>query len=88
MGTLIFFLVMGTMLVVWPQVFSPISKQKHRERLQNLRSGGAENFFEERRSLETYRPESGPLVWRRVLGAMMIVVAVTLLVLPRLTDGG
>ena len=65
-----------------------MSKRKHGERLQKLRSGEAEDFFEERRSLETYRPESVPLVWRRVLGAVMTVVAVTLLALPRLSNGG
>lgn len=85
---MLFFLVVGTVLVVWPQVISPINKRKHGERLQKLRSGEAEEFFEERRSLETYRPESGPLVWRRVLGAMMIVVAVSLLAMPRLANGG
>lgn len=88
MGASIFFFLVGLVLVVRPQLISPISERKHAERLQKLRSGGAEKFFEERRSLETYRPESGPLIWRRVLGAMMIVVAVCLLALPRIANGG
>jgi hypothetical protein len=88
MGTPIFFFVVGLALVVWPQLLSPISKRKHAERLQKLRSGEAEEFFEEQRALETYRPASGSLVWRRVLGAMMIVVAVCLLALPYLANGG
>lgn len=78
MGTVIFFLVAGTVLLVWPQALSPISTRKHGERLQRLRSGEAEAFFEERRSLEAYPPERVPLVWRRVLGAAMIMVALGL----------
>lgn len=88
MGTAIFIFVVGLALVVWPQLLSPIGKRKHAERLQRLRSGEAEKLFEERRSLETYRPSDSPLIWRRVLGAMMIAVAVTLLALPRLPHGG
>ena len=88
MGTAIFILIVGLSLVVWPQLLSPLGKRKHAERLQRLRSGEEEKFFEEQRSLETYRPESGPLIWRRILGAVMMVVAVGILVLPRLANGG
>ena len=87
MGTSILFLVVGFALLLWPQLFSHISKRKHAERLQAMRLGEAERFFEERRSLETYRPADGRLIWRRVLGAMMIMVAVSFLVLPRLANG-
>lgn len=87
MGTVITFIVFGLSLVIWPQLLSPLSKRRHAERLQELRSGEAEEFFEERRSLETYRPTGGPLIWRRLLGAMMIAAAVALLAMPRLANG-
>ena len=88
MGTEIFFLVVGLALMVWPQFLSPIGKRKHAERLQRLRSSEAEEFFEERRSLEAYRPSGGPLIWRRIWGAFLMVVAAALLALPLLLNGG
>lgn len=46
----------ATALVTMPQWFSTLSTRRHAARLAQLRDGASERYFEERRSLETYRP--------------------------------
>jgi hypothetical protein len=44
-------------------------------RLEELRNGGDEAFFEERRALETYQPRG---YWQtRVLGGLLIFIALS-----------
>lgn len=53
-------------------------RRSHARRLAELRSGGAERFFEERRALEAYPPRSARTEWI-MSGAMLalwIVLAV------------
>jgi hypothetical protein len=53
----IILIVVATALVIVPQWFSSHTALRHSERLAELRNGAPERFFEERRSLETYRPK-------------------------------
>ncbi len=65
----------GSLFVIAPQWKARGSRQ----RLENLRAGAPERFFEERRSLEAYPPQGS---WRsRLLGSAIIILAVTALVL-------
>jgi hypothetical protein len=45
---------LGAAMFVWPQILARFSQRRHAERLNEIRHGGEEQFFEERRALETY----------------------------------
>ena len=61
-------------MVIWPQVFAGRSQRHHARRLAEIRDGGAEQFFEERRAIETYPPISKPRLWRTLGGLLVLVV--------------
>jgi hypothetical protein len=71
-------LTLATLMLVWPQLFARWSQRRHAERLDALRAGGEEQFFEERRSLETYPPHSKPNMWRFLGGALALVILANL----------
>ena len=66
---------LGLLLIAYPQVLDGNPKQRHNKRLEELRNGADEAFFEERRALETYQPRG---YWQtRVLGGLLIFIALS-----------
>jgi hypothetical protein len=63
----------GALVLFWPYSFSARAGLQHEKRLEELRSGAEETYFEERRSLEAYRPPRSELTWR-LLGAILLVL--------------
>ncbi|WP_312785397.1 hypothetical protein [Brevundimonas sp.] len=70
--------VLGLALILRPQWFAGLSEGRRRRRLAALAAGAPEQFFEEKRSLETYPARGGGLALWRVLGAVMMVCALLL----------
>lgn len=72
-------IVAASLLIVVPQWIEGRSMRQHSQRLEELRAGAPEQFFEERRSLEAYPPKGR---WTyRVLGAVAIIYAIASLAL-------
>jgi hypothetical protein len=68
-------LAIGLMLVAFPRVLDGDPRQRHFRRLEELKNGADEAFFEERRALETYQPRG---YWQtRVLGGLLIFIALS-----------
>ena len=88
MAVQIVFLIMGFAWLIWPELLSAKDRKAHARRLADLRSGQPEDYFEEQRALETYPPETSPMIWKRLLGGLMVLTAVAFFVLDRLTRGG
>lgn len=66
---------LGLLLVAFPRVLDGDPRQRHYRRLEELRNGADEAFFEERRALETYQPRG---YWQtRTLGGSLIFIALT-----------
>lgn len=65
-------LALGTAMFVWPQMFARFSQRRHAERLNEIRHGGEEQFFEERRALETYPALANPRMWRVYGGVLAL----------------
>lgn len=71
----VFLIVLATALMVAPQWFSTSKRKRHARRLAELHDGALENYFEERRSLETYRPRWQ--TWHyRLFGLVMMACAI------------
>ena len=88
MAVQIVFLIMGFAWLIWPELLAGKDRKAHARRLADLRSGQPEAFFEEQRALEAYPPEASPVIWRRLLGGLMVLTAVAFFVLDRLPLGG
>jgi len=74
----------ATVLITVPQWFSTYAERRHADRLAALRNGAPEKFFEERRSLETYRPRG--VRWPyRLFGFATMAFAIGSLVLHHWT---
>ena len=70
---------MALLLILWPPPKRGVEEARRKARLAELASGAEEKFFEERRALETYGPNSaGPY---RLLGAMLLLLSLSLLIL-------
>ncbi|MEA3040569.1 MAG: hypothetical protein QOC65_58 [Sphingomonadales bacterium] len=54
----------GAALLFFPRHYRRQAQRRHRERLAELDAGAAERFFEERRSLEAYRPARSDVAWQ------------------------
>ncbi len=66
---------LGLILIAFPQVLQADPKQRHYKRLEELRNGADEAFFEERRELEAYQPRG---YWpTRALGALLVFIALS-----------
>ena len=66
---------LGLLLVAFPRVLDGDPRQRHYRRLEELRNGADEAFFEERRALETYQPCG---YWQtRILGGSLIFIALS-----------
>jgi hypothetical protein len=75
MGIQIVVFTLGLVGLIWPQVFEPLSRRQHARRLEALKAGAPEAFFEEQRSLEAYPPAHRSLMGRRLLGGLMVLAA-------------
>lgn len=64
----------GAGLVWLPRKHRRNAERRHAARLAELNAGSEERFFEERRSLEAYRPAKSDTTWR-LLGAAAILFA-------------
>lgn len=82
MITQIFLLGVGLALLVRPQWFAGMSEARRRRRLAALDAGAAEEFFEEKRALETYPARQSGLNLTRLLGGLMVLTMLALLLLP------
>ena len=66
-------LVLGLALLLWPRRLQSKAAQHRARRMAELDSGSEETFFEERRTLEAYRPLSAG-GWR-ILGALLFLLS-------------
>lgn len=63
----------GAALLWFPRQHRQNAELRHATRLSELNAGAEERYFEERRSLETYRPAKRDLTWQ-LLGAVLFVL--------------
>ena len=85
MGFQILCFIVGSVFLVRPQWTEPLSRRAHAARLKALKAGEPEAYFEEQRSLEVYRPaRTSGLMWRRLLGGLMVLTAAALFLRDRL----
>lgn len=69
----------ASVLIIVPNWVSRLGHLRHRKRLNELRAGAVESFFEERRALETYSPIRN--LWTyRFLGAALMIYALSSLI--------
>jgi hypothetical protein len=70
---------LGLLMILWPPPKQREEEAQRQARLAELENGGEERFFEERRQLEAYGPNSaGPF---RFWGALLLLLSVSLLFL-------
>lgn len=62
----------GAALLWFPRQHRQNAQHNHAARLVELDAGAEERYFEERRSLETYRPAKHDLTWQ-ILGAVLFL---------------
>jgi hypothetical protein len=67
----LFFLALGLAMLVRGDAFAVWAVRRHEQRSDELKSGGAEAYFEERRSLSTYPPFAKAGLWR-LLGGLLV----------------
>lgn len=68
---------LGMLLILWPPPKRAEREAKRQQRLTELDNGAEEAFFEERRSLEAYGPDSaGPY---RLWGLLLLALSLSLL---------
>jgi hypothetical protein len=63
----------GASLMWFPRQHRRTAQRAHAARLAELDAGAGERFFEERRSLETYRPPKHDTTWK-LLGAVVFLL--------------
>ena len=68
-------LVLGLALMFAPRVFAVRSEATRLRRLQEIKEGGSEKYFEEQRDLLAYKPSQRFLLLWRVIGAAVAVAA-------------
>lgn len=69
----------GVTLMAVPGRIRRRAERIHAERLEQLDAGVEERFFEERRSLESYRPPRLDRTWRWLGAALILVAALQIL---------
>jgi hypothetical protein len=70
---------LGLLMILWPPPKWPEEEAQRQARLAELEGGAEEHFFEERRQLQAYGPNSaGPF---RLGGALLLLLSVSLLFL-------
>lgn len=75
----IFAVASGIPMLLTPGAVKKKTLAKWKSRLNELRSGADERYFEERRSLETYRPAVSSELVMRAIGAVSVVFGATLI---------
>jgi len=75
MITDVLFLALGLAMLVRGDLFARRAARRHEKRLEELRAGGEERFFEERRSLEAYPSFAKSTTWR-ILGGLLAAVMI------------
>ncbi len=63
----------GAALMWFPRNHRRAAERRHAARLAELDAGAEERFFEERRSLEAYRPAKSDTTWK-LLGAVLFLL--------------
>ncbi len=66
-------IILGLILLIWPHEITAWMSRRRDNRLRELRNGDPEEFFEERRSLETYSRHIPPFGLRVFGGAWVIL---------------
>ena len=73
----------GAALMWFPRKHRRDAERRHAARLAELNAGAEERFFEERRSLEAYRPAKADMTWKLggallfLLGAFQVFALLT-----------
>lgn len=65
-------MIAGAALLWFPRQHRHDAELRHAARLAELNAGADERYFEERRSLEAYRPAKRDLTWQ-LLGALLFL---------------
>jgi len=68
-----FAIILGLILLTWPHKIMASVTRRRNNRLRELRNGNPEEFFEERRSFETYSLRVPPFAIRVFGGAWVIL---------------
>ena len=68
-------LALGLALMFAPRVFVVRSEATRLRRLQEIKEGGSEKYFDEQRDLLAYKPSQRFLLLWRVIGAAVAVAA-------------
>ena len=71
-------IIVGAALLCWPRRLAGRAIAKHDSRLTELEAGAEEAYFEEKRSLQSYRPPQRELTWR-IGGAFLLVLGIVML---------
>jgi hypothetical protein len=71
-------IIVGAIILLWPQRLITRVKERRDRRLAELRSGAEERYFEEERALVAYPPPRRGLLWR-LYGALLVVGGIALL---------
>ena len=75
----IVFILVGLLLILRPPPKGGLQEEQRQERLAELRAGAEERYFEERRELEAYGPNSaGPF---RLWGTLILLLGLAVLFL-------
>jgi hypothetical protein len=65
-------ILLGLAVIIWAPRMQRGKEKQRRARLAEIERGASEQYFEERRQLEAYRPKSaGPF---RLLGALLLLI--------------
>lgn len=74
------FLVLGTLMALWPGQWALGSATKRARRLREIDEGSSEKHFEERRELMEYAPTPRFLLLWRIMGALIAIGAAGVLI--------
>lgn len=77
---------LGLWMLLAPRRHREAGEARHAARLAELAASAAETFFEERRSLEAYRPPHTDRGWR-IIGTALMLVGISRAVLALLNAG-
>lgn len=73
----------GAAFIWFPRCHRGLAERRHAARLAELDAEAGERFFEERRSLEAYRPSKSDTTWKLfgvvcfLLGAFQVVLLIS-----------
>ncbi len=74
----------GTALIIWPGPADSKAITKHKQRLADREARGTDAYFEEKRSIEAYKPFKA--VWKyRLLGFVLTILGAAYLALLHFT---